>query len=283
MKKFISLLITMLMIVSSCSAERYVSLNSPEREFSTYEILYNQYPELVPYYEEGVLKVTSVNEVRTEVGYIYDIKYKFIKRYLYNEERYLCLQENYPELYALYLDGIIRIRSVYKYVDDDLTIRCHVTYSRAYEYYYSSVPLIYPYGHRYHNPRPLPPPRVHQAPPPPRNHNNPPPPQARPNDRQRPEGNVRPNNPPRHGGDRPHQTKPNNPPKSEGNVRPNNPSRQSNGGSQARPNSQPRSSGGTPQVRSNSNPSRSSSSSQSKSGGSSTSRSGSGNSGGRRR
>ena len=34
MKKFIALLVTLLLVVSSCSAGRYVSLNNPEREFS---------------------------------------------------------------------------------------------------------------------------------------------------------------------------------------------------------------------------------------------------------
>ena len=101
MKKLIALLITMLLVVSSCSAGRYVSINDTEREFSAVEVLYNQHPELVPYYEAGVLKITSLREVRSEVGYTYDIRYKFVKKYLYDEERYLCLKEYYPELYDL--------------------------------------------------------------------------------------------------------------------------------------------------------------------------------------
>ena len=208
MKKLIALLITMLLVVSSCSAGRYVSINDTEREFSAVEVLYNQHPELVPYYEAGVLKITSLREVRSEVGYTYDIRYKFVKKYLYDEERYLCLKEYYPELYDLYVNGVINIRSIYRYVDADRVIRYKVTYSRLYDYYYENVPLIYPYGgyRLQYIPRPIPP---RMTPPPPRlrpnGHN--PPPQARPNDRPRPQGgnrpDVRPNNPPRQGGGRP--------------------------------------------------------------------------------
>ena len=204
MKKLIALLVTMLLVVSSCSAGRYISLNNPEREFSAVEVLYNQHPELVPYYEAGVLKITSMREIRTEMGYNYDIKYKFVKRHLYDEERYLCLKENYPELYDLYVNGVINIRSVYRYVDSDGVIRYHVTYSRIYDYFYESVPLIHPYGgYRLHY-RPRPAPRIAPAPPRPRPQGHNPPPQARPNDRPRPQGGnhpqARPNNPPRQGG-----------------------------------------------------------------------------------
>lgn len=158
MKKFIALLVTLLMVVSSCSAGRYVSLNTAEREFSAVEVLYNQHPELVPYYEAGVLKITSMREIRTEMGYNYDIKYKFVKKYLYDNERYLCLKENYPELYDLYVNGVINIRTVYRYVDSAGEIRYHITYSHLYDYYYENVPLIHPYGgyRLYYRPRPAP-------------------------------------------------------------------------------------------------------------------------------
>ena len=237
MKKLIALLVTMLLVVSSCAAGKYVSINNPEREFSAVEVLYNQHPELVPYYEAGVLKITSMREIRTEMGYNYDVRYRFVKKYLYDEERYLCLKENYPELYDLYVNGVINIRSIYRYVDNDMVIRYRVTYSRLYDYYYENVPLIYPYGgYRYrYRPRPIPP-RVQPAPPAPRpGGNNPPPPQARPNDRPRPDGgnrpDARPNNPPKQGGGS--QARPNNPPRQGGgsNVRPSNPPRQSGGNS----------------------------------------------------
>ena len=205
MKKFIALLVTLLLVVSSCSAGRYASINNPEREFSAVEVLYNQHPELVPYYEAGVLKITSLREIRSKVGYTYDIRYKFVRKYLYDQERYQCLKEYYPELYDLYINGVINIRSVYRYVDDNLAIRHNVTYSRLYDYYYENVPLIYPYGgYRLHyRVRPIPP-RMTPPPPRPRPQGQNPPPQARPNDRSRPQGgnrpDARPNNPPRQGG-----------------------------------------------------------------------------------
>ena len=234
MKKLIALLVTMLLVVSSCSAGRYISLNNPEREFSAVEVLYNQHPELVPYYEAGVLRITSMREIRTEMGYNYDIRYKFVKKYLYDEERYLCLKDNYPELYDLYVNGVVNIRSIYRYVDRDGVIKYHVTYSRLYDYYYESVPLIHPYGgYRLHyRPRPIPP-RATPPPPRPRPEGHNPPPQARPNDNPRPQGgnrpDARPNNPPRQGGG--------------SNVRPSNPPSR-NGGSSVRPSNPPRQSGG---------------------------------------
>lgn len=220
MKKLIALLVTLLLVVSSCSAGRYVSINDSEREFSAVEVLYNQHPELVPYYEAGVLKITSLREVRSEVGYTYDIRYKFVRKYLYDQERYQCLKEYYPELYDLYINGVINIRSVYRYVDDNLAIRYQVTYSRLYDYYYENVPLIHPYGgyRLYYRPRPIPP-RMTPPPPKPKPQGNNPPPQVRPNDRPRPHGgnrpDVRPNNPPRQGGGRP-ATRPSNPPRQNG-------------------------------------------------------------------
>ena len=250
MKKFIALLVTMLMIVTSCSAGKYVSLNNPEREFSAVEVLYNQHPELVPYYEAGVLKITSMREIQSEVGYTYDIRYKFVRKYLYGDERYLCLKELYPELYDLYANGVINIRTVYRYVDNKGSIQYHITYSRLYDYYYESVPLIHPYrGYRLHyRPRPIPP-RMTPPPPRPRPEGHNPPPQARPNDNHKPQGgnrpDARPNNPPRQGGGNQPSARPNSQPRQGGSsVRPNNPPRQS-GGSSVRQSNPPRQSGGS--------------------------------------
>lgn len=188
MKKFLAFILGLLLVTSSCSAGRYVSLNNPEVEFSATEVLYNKYPELVNYYEEGVLKITSLREIRTEAGYDYKIKYRYIKKHLTYEERMIVLKELYPELYTMYVNGTIEITSMYKYVDDYGTIRYHVSYRRLYDFYYESVPLIHPYGgYRYYY-RPRPAPRLAPPPPAPKPRPNNPP-QARPN-------NPRPNNPP---------------------------------------------------------------------------------------
>ena len=274
MKKLIILFITLLMITSSCSTGRYVSVNTQEAELSAVEVLYNQYPDLTRYYEEGVLEITSMRGS--------ELRYRFVKKYLYGDEKYLCLKEFYPELYNLYVGGTITIRSVYKYVDEEGIIQYHITYSRIYDsyYYYRTVPLIYPYGHRYYY-RPIPPryhyrpihPRPHYRPVPPRPHHNHHP-QVRPNNQSRPGGHS-PQVKPNQGGNHNPQVRPNNPPKQDGGHTP-----------QARPSTPPRSSSShTPQTRPSSpsrsgeySPSRSSSSSRSSGG-----RSSGGTSSGRRR
>ena len=148
----------------ACSAQRRISMANPQVEFDATEILYNQYPNLVPFYEEGVLKITSL----VERNGVYDIKYKFVK-YRYNDygEMIACLKERFPELYELYTGGMIRVNSLYKYVDtDDMVIRYHVGYRMVYDYYYYSSG-IYPYnGYRFiYRPRTyVRPPRVAPAP-----------------------------------------------------------------------------------------------------------------------
>lgn len=188
MKKLLTFLLGLTMLVS-CSTSRYISLADPQAEFDAVEILYNQHPELVNYYEEGVLKITSLREVKVANGYDYQIKYKFVKRHYYDyAERMTCLKEKYPELYTMYVNGTIEINSLYKYVDDYGVIRHHVSYRRLYDFYYDNVPLIYPYGgyRYYYRPRPIPP----RVGPPPRPRPNNPPPKATPNrpPRQQPNG-----------------------------------------------------------------------------------------------
>lgn len=220
MKKFFAFIIGLLLVVTSCSASRYVSLNDPEVEFSATEILYNRYPELVNYYEAGVLKITALREIRTEMGYDYKLKYRFVKRHLEYAERMEVLKELYPELYTMYVNGTIEITSMYKYVDAEGAIRYHVSYRRLYDFYYESVPLIHPYGgyRYYYRPRPAPAPRPHN------------PPAVRPH-------NPKPNNPP---AVRPNNPRPNNPPQ----ARPNNPRPQSGGGG-VRPGGNSRPGGGS--------------------------------------
>ena len=216
MKKIITLLLGILLFVS-CGATRYISLDNQDAAFDAVEVLYNKYPELVRYYEEGVLQITSLKEVRTEMGYDYKIKYRFIK-YYYRDyaEKMACLKERFPELYTLYTNGTIEVTSIYKYVDEYGEIRHHASYRRLYDFYYDNVPLVYPYGgyRYYYRVRPIPP-RMSPPPHPPKPRPNNPPsanPGPRPNDRPQ----ARPNNP---------QTRPNNPPSS----RPSNPPRSSGG------------------------------------------------------
>lgn len=173
--------------VSSCGTARYANQRSVNEMDEISYVLANYYPQLHTYYMEGVLRVNSLKEVVLPDGTVdYKVKYDFV-RYYYTDfnEKIAAVKANYPELYEMYVSGVIDLGSVYKYVDRDSgRIRLHVSYSRIYDYYYHYYPGTYGGLRLHYRPRPYPlAPRRMQ----------PPPPQPRP----RPE--ARPNNPPRGG------------------------------------------------------------------------------------
>ena len=198
MKKLIALFSAIVMLVC-CASGRYISTADPQNAFDAEQVLYDTRPELVPYYEAGVLKITSMREVVGRDGSVsYNVKYRFVKRHIREyAERMEVLKTNFPELYQMYVNGTIEIYSLYAYVDDNGVIRHHVSYRRLYDFYYDYAPLMYPYGgyRYYYRPRVSPPPRRGNVGP---GHNPPPPqkPDVRPNNPQRPQGG----NPPRQGG-----------------------------------------------------------------------------------
>lgn len=245
MKKIIALFLGFILLVS-CGATRYISVNNQESASIAIEVLYSNHPELVRYYDEGVLSITSLKEIRTETGYDYDIRYKFVKYYYRNyEEKMLCLEERFPELYTLYINGTIEITSLYKYVDRYGEIRYHASYRRLNEIYYDNY---YHGGYRIHyRSRPY---RMSPPPPPPKPRPNVGP-KPRPDNPPRPRPNNEPNVKPRPKQDNPPQSRPNNSsnvrrPDSQSQSRPNN--------STVRPNNQPsRSTNPSTPSRSNSN------------------------------
>jgi hypothetical protein len=167
MKKIISLLLGLILFVA-CGASRYTGVNNHEIAPDAVEVLHIIYPELVRYYDEGVLRITSMRRVETETGYDYKIKYKFV-RYYYTDytERMICLKEMFPDFYRLHLDGTIEVTSIYKYVNEYGEIRHHISYRKLYvPYYYDSAPVYYPYG-RYRIYRRLTPIPPRMSPPPP--------------------------------------------------------------------------------------------------------------------
>ena len=188
MKRFYLLLVMALTLaVSSCGTARYANQRSVNEMDEISYVLANYYPQLHTYYMEGVLRVNSLKEVVLPDGTVdYKVKYDFV-RYYYTDfnEKIAAVKANYPELYEMYVSGVIDLGSVYKYVDRDSgRIRLHVSYSRIYDYYYHYYPGTYGGLRLHYRPRPYPlAPRRMQ----------PPPPQPRP----RPE--ARPNNPPRGG------------------------------------------------------------------------------------
>ena len=200
MKRFYLLLVMVLMLaVSSCGTARYASQRSVNEMDEISYVLINYYPQLYTYYMEGVLRVNSLKEVVLPDGTVdYKVKYDFV-RYYYTDfnEKIAAVKANYPELYEMYVSGVIDLGSVYSYVDRDSgRIRLHVSYSRIYDYYYHYYPGTYGGLRLHYRPRPYPlaPRRMQPPPPQPR-----PRPEARPNNPQRPQPNTGPNNPPRVG------------------------------------------------------------------------------------
>ena len=189
MKKFYLLFVLLVAMLSSCATASYASKRTVNEMDEISYVLANYYPQLHEYYMEGVLEVDSMKEVTLLNGDTeYKVKYHFIKYYYRNQDEMLeVLRNGFPELYEMFVSGVIEIRGIYKYVDKESgVIRNHVMYRRIYDFYYERTPLPYPYNHTrlIYRPRPMP---LQPAPP-----------------RPRPQPNVRPNNPPQqrpnHGG-----------------------------------------------------------------------------------
>lgn len=175
MKKFILLVLSALLMIS-CSVQRpvYNYAGVPVAE-----VLQMTHPELVRYYNEGVLEVTSIKESVIDGFPSYRVNYRFVRYYYYGSERTMCLRERFPEIYNLYRSGLIRISSVYKYVDSrTLEIRHAVDYRSVIGANIHYGPNIYYHnGTRYYyRPSPPPPPRPMAKP----NKPAPPRPQAAP-------------------------------------------------------------------------------------------------------
>ena len=138
MKRFLSVLIVCCLFLSSCGTANYVAGSGVYGSESVEYVLSNYYPGLYEYYKEGVLSVRSIKEITLSDGSIdYNVKYKFVK-YYYNThaERMEVVQKLYPELYQMYLNGVIDINSVYKCVDKTTgKIKYRVSYNRIYDYY----------------------------------------------------------------------------------------------------------------------------------------------------
>lgn len=187
-KLFILTLISFLMI--SCASTNSLTYQRVYEEDNISYILSTYYPQLYRYYDEGVLRVNSVKEVVLEGNIIdYKINYKFVRRYYYNNqsEMAIVLHEHFPELYEMYINGIVEINSIYKYVDRSTgKIKYHVSYRNIFDVYYNTYPDTRYRG--YYRPRYRP------TPPPPRHRITPQPPKPRPETRPQPQPAPRNNN-----------------------------------------------------------------------------------------
>ena len=114
MKRFYLLLVMALMLaVSSCGTARYANQRSVNEMDEISYVLANYYPQLHTYYMEGVLRVNSLKEVVLPDGTVdYKVKYDFV-RYYYTDfnEKIAAVKANYPELYEMYVSGVIDLGS----------------------------------------------------------------------------------------------------------------------------------------------------------------------------
>lgn len=191
MKRLLALLLS-IFVIASCSASRSAYGGEPYDRALAVEVLQMKYPELVRYYNEGVLEITSVREVVVNGLPDYRLKYRFVRYYYSGAEKIQCLIDRFPEIYRLYSNGLINVSSVYKYVDTEtMEIRHVVSYREIYgsSIYYS--PNIYHYrGYRYYyRPSPPPPPRPRVEP------QRPQPQRPGPNPQRSYGNSTRPNNP----------------------------------------------------------------------------------------
>lgn len=234
MRKLITIILAMLLLMS-CASQRQAVISDGDRDSQTLQILSENYPELVYYYNENVLDIRSIRVVELPDGSAgYKVKYRF-KRYYYQGyvERMDCLKLYFPELYNMYCMGLVSIYTMYKYVDERTgQIGHYVAYLRGSSYFYEAQPYYSPYYRPYfrRHLRPLPHsygPRVVPAPGP-RPSYTPPPtrpssPRVSPQPQQGPQAqpqNVRPQQRPQSSASRP----------SGGGTRQQNSSRSSNGG-----------------------------------------------------
>ena len=188
MKK-LCLLFTLLLMLTSCAAT-YKTTRTVKEMDEISLVLSEYYPQLYTYYIEGVLEVASVKEVVVEDGSpAYNVKYRFIKYYYHNHTEMMeILKNEFPELYQMYVNGVIEVTGMYKYVEKDTgVIRNHVSYRRIYDFYYERTIIPYNHTRLYYRPRPMPLPRYQPAPPPPRQNPGP-----KPGGNHRPGGNPGP-------------------------------------------------------------------------------------------
>jgi hypothetical protein len=159
----------LLAVVTSCATSALAQRRITEMDEEAI-ILKERYPQLFNYYMEGVLKVNSLREYVNENGDVdYNLKYSFVRYYYRNHYDMLDALKTYlPDLHYMYVNGIIEVTSLYKYVDRETgQIRHRARYRNIYDYYYDYYPR-YNGVHIYYHPRinrPVPPPRHRPTPP----------------------------------------------------------------------------------------------------------------------
>lgn len=171
MKKIrIFFIAALLAVVTSCATAVYAQRRVSEMDEEAI-VMQERYPQLFNYYMEGVLRVNSLKEYVNENGEIdYKLKYSFVRYYYRNHYDMLeAMKTHLPDFYYMYINGIIEVTSMYKYVDRETgQIRYRARYRRIYDYYYDYYPryggVHIDYRPRIMRPMPAPRPTPHVRP-----------------------------------------------------------------------------------------------------------------------
>ena len=147
MKQYLHLVVVILCILSfaSCAPTRFAGMSKRAIRDKNEQnhIIATHYPNLVEYLHEGVLYVQKLNEYTSSDGsHYYDIKYKFISRYISDYDEAMAQLRQMPELHQLYINGKIKINHIKVYVNEKGEIRYNVNYT-----YISNLyrPVFIPY------------------------------------------------------------------------------------------------------------------------------------------
>lgn len=197
------------LIIIFAAAFMLLSCGVAARGQSIAEIIAAQEPELLTYYQEGVLEVTPALDGT--------LSYAFVEKRYYNSEDIRLIALNYcPDIYEYYVRGLITFSYAYKYVDEygairygiryyDRRLRRQIVYVHHYPIYHRHAPL---YRHRPHM---APPSHRHHVTPPPAHRGHHPSPSHSPNvgrrhspsgqaPHSRPQGNIHRGTPQSRGG-----------------------------------------------------------------------------------
>lgn len=120
--------------VTSCGVSSHAIEEMDEISY----IMYNYYPQLHEYFMEGVLEVHYLKEGYTDEGEkMYNIRYSFCRyEYPNKHDRLDTIRELFPDVYYMYINGLVKITSFYKYVDRNTgEIRHHISFRRNYGFF----------------------------------------------------------------------------------------------------------------------------------------------------
>lgn len=133
MKKiYLILVMVVALLVASCGTAKYTSQAVVTDQAKIEQVINDYYPALKEYQDEGVIQIASVKEQTLADGETqYDVRYKFIENYYEGEDLINLLKEKYPDVYRMYMVGMVKDVQAYKFVDDKGNVVNNVSYNHV--------------------------------------------------------------------------------------------------------------------------------------------------------